>query len=461
MTEFVPHIVIGSGPGGATTAYHLSRNGREVLVLEEGESVSVEPFTPEEMLRTYRSGGITATVGKPLVQYVEGCTVGGGSEINSGLYHRTPEEILQFWKREFGLVQTDWEPVFRQIEKDLSVSLMAHTPPKASLKLKEGAEALGWSAQEIPRWHKYGNTGTGERQTMSKTYLKWALESGRCRLESKRRVVSIGRHGSHWRVLSVCGKEWETDHLFLCCGAIYTPFLLQRSGLNKGVGRTLSLHPTVKLTALFDEEVNDDTMGVCVHQVKEFAPQMSFGCSISKPGHLALAGLDQPDLLRRVDFQWKQMAVYYVNVLGTSHGRVRTVPASPDPVVSYRVTDRELGELAVGLKRLARLLFAAGAQRLYPSITGQNPLKGPSGVESLPEILPAERSRLMTVHLFGSCAAGERDICPVDSFGNLKGYPGLHIHDAAVLCSAPGVNPQGTVMALAYRSTLDFLERTA
>jgi len=36
----------------------------------------------------------------------------------------------------------------------------------------------------------------------------------------------------------------------------------------------------------------------------------------------------------------------------------------------------------------------------------------------------------------------------------------LFIADASLLCTAPGVNPQGTIMALARRNALHFLART-
>ena len=457
--EFFPHIVVGSGPGGATTAHLLSQHGKEVLLLEEGSHYpGLESFSPQEMLHKYRNGGITATVGKPIVQYVEGRTLGGGSEINSGLYHRTPRSILNQWEAEYGLLETDWDGLCSQIENDLSVGPMTIPLSTASLKLAQGAESLGWQATEVPRWHKYEKTGPGERQTMTRTYLKRAQDTGRCKVETGQRVVGLTPVSGGWQVTTSNGRKLKTSHLFLCCGAVYTPFLLKNNGITQNIGDTLSLHPTVKVTALFPEEVNSREMGVPVHQVKEFAPAMSFGCSISQPGHLALAGLDQPELLRRVRTDWKRMAIYYVNVLGTSHGKIRTVPGSSDPAVSYTVTLRELRELAIGLKRLCRLLLETGAQALFPSITGQRPITRLAELDNLSPVLPRQTARLMTVHLFGSCRSGEAPHCPVDSFGNLKGHPGLHIHDASLLCTAPGVNPQGTIMTLAYRNTLRFLE---
>ena len=97
-------VVVGSGPGGAITACLLAESGREVLLLEEGafhQPGACVPFSLEEMLGKYRNGGQTVALGKSKVAYVEGRCVGGGSEINSGLYHRTPDDILNFWRSEF------------------------------------------------------------------------------------------------------------------------------------------------------------------------------------------------------------------------------------------------------------------------------------------------------------------------------------------------------------------------
>src|ERR1700722_8707656 len=95
-------LVIGSGAGGALTAAILAEAGISVTVLEEGKRVcqgEVVPFSLEQMDRQYRSAGLTATVGRPPIAYAEGCCVGGGTEINSGLYHTTPPEVLSEWRR--------------------------------------------------------------------------------------------------------------------------------------------------------------------------------------------------------------------------------------------------------------------------------------------------------------------------------------------------------------------------
>jgi choline dehydrogenase-like flavoprotein len=66
----------------------------------------------------------------------------------------------------------------------------------------------------------------------------------------------------------------------------------------------------------------------------------------------------------------------------------------------------------------------------------------------------------MTIHLFSSCPMGEdKRRCVADSFGRVHGQEELYIADASLLCTAPGVNPQGSIMAFARRNALHFLGR--
>ncbi len=142
-------VIIGSGPGGSITAALLAEAGKKVLLLEEGDYLGLDSctaFTRDEMVQKYRNGGQTIAMGANKIAYVEGRCVGGGSEINSGLYHRTPPEILAQWTREFavdGISPADLEAHFAACERDVSVSLLPGAAPAASLKLHEGALNLG------------------------------------------------------------------------------------------------------------------------------------------------------------------------------------------------------------------------------------------------------------------------------------------------------------------------------
>ncbi|MGI0499804.1 GMC family oxidoreductase N-terminal domain-containing protein [Limnospira platensis CENA597] len=461
--------VIGSGPGGAITACLLAEAGRDVLLIEEGAFLPLEscaPFSQEEMVQKYRHGGLTAALGTPKVQYVEGRCVGGGSEINSGLYHRTPPQVLERWRTEFqveGLGDADLLPHFQACEEAVTVCPLPGKPPAASLKLHQGAIKLGWESLEVPRWFRYETQDDpnlppkGKRQSMTKTFIPRALRAG-CRLRSETRINRIGRRGQKWTLWANTG-EIEAETVFICGGAIQTPALLRRSGITENIGNSLQLHPTVKAIAQFSEPVNALDMGVPVHQVKEFAPRFSFGCSISSPPYLSVGMVDHPEYMGEVHRHWENMAIYYAMITASGRGSVRTLPGFRDPLVRYRLTGEDLRDLGDGLRKLSQLLFEAGAIAVYPSLSGFGRLKGDDR-DRIPEILPAASTNLMTVHLFSSCPMGEnRRLCAVDSFGKIHGFDNLYIADGSLLCTAPGVNPQGSIMAIARRNALKFLDQ--
>ena len=47
----------------------------------------------------YRNAGLTAAIGNPVINYAEGNCAGGGSEINSGLFHEIPDSTLLGWEK--------------------------------------------------------------------------------------------------------------------------------------------------------------------------------------------------------------------------------------------------------------------------------------------------------------------------------------------------------------------------
>jgi choline dehydrogenase-like flavoprotein len=464
--------VIGSGPGGSISACLLAEAGRDTVLIEEGEFLALEscpPFSLSEMEQKYRNGGLTVALGRTKIAYVEGRCVGGGSEINSGLYHRTPADILESWRSEFevdGLAESELLPHFEACERDVSVSPLPGGAPIASQKLYNGATQLGWHALEIPRWVRYDEGGAagpprGTRQSMTKTFIPRFLAAGG-RLLPRTRVGSLRREGGRWIVQATDARggarRVAAETVFVCAGAIHSAALLRRSGITRNVGDSLRMHPTVKVVARFPGVVNTADMGVPVHQVKEFAPRLSFGCSVSTPPFLALGLLDHPEASRRVQADWPNLATYYAMITGQGHGRVRTVPGFADPVVTYRLTPTDLFDLGDGLRKLSEMLFASGAAALYPTFSKSRPLDRRSASEGLPQSFPSGGAGLMTIHLFSSCPMGERrDRCAVDSFGRVHGTPNLRVADASILCGPPGVNPQGTIMALARRNALHFL----
>ena len=236
--------------------------------------------------------------------------------------------------------EEEMRPHFVACEKDVSVSLLPCPAPPASLKLHEGALRMGWKSLEVPRWFQYrGQSGAGKRQSMTETFVPRFLAAGG-QLLPRTRVLRFRSEGEGWEVEGERSDgrriRISAQSIFVCGGALQTPALLRRSGITDNIGNSLRMHPTVKVTARFPEMVNSSGMGVPVHQVKEFSPRLSFGCSISSPAYLALGLIDHPQAIREVVEKWGQMANYYAMITGTGSGTVRCLGSFLDPLVKYQ-----------------------------------------------------------------------------------------------------------------------------
>jgi len=462
-------LIIGSGAGGSPTAALLAEAGFDVLVVEEGrwvEQGTVAPFSLDQMEQQYRGGGVTVALGLPSIAYTEGRCAGGGTEVNSGLYRRPPTEVVERWRDRWDVRDLDPDELMKtatEVEADIHVT---HLPGPASVPsqlLRQGADALGWKHDESPRWMTYpdGNPRHGQRQSMTRTYLPRAAKAG-ARILTQCRVnkINISHAKATSADVSLANGQAGTisfKFVFVCGGAIQTPAILQRSGLRKNIGQTLAIHPTVKLSARFADAINvpDD---VPVHQVKEFAPDLSFGGSASHAGLIALSLLDQWSDFKGAIEDWRNMAVYYAAITSEGRGRVMSVPGLVDPVVTYRLTARDRELLRSGLSRLSLLMLEAGATEVYPSFRGAPIIRGRKDLALAQKRFSVNKASVMTVHLCSTVPLGEnRQLCGAGSYGLVHETKNVYVNDASLLPDAPGVNPQASVMAIAVRNARHFI----
>ena len=54
---------------------------------------------------------------------------------------------------------------------------------------------------------------------------------------------------------------------------------------------------------------------------------------------------------------------------------------------------------------------------------------------------------------------GENDKCVANSFGEVKNYKNLYVNDSSLINTPLLKNPQGTIMAIAYRNIEEFLTK--
>jgi choline dehydrogenase-like flavoprotein len=476
-------VIIGSGAGGATLAAELAEGGLDVVVLEEGRYWSTRDFTADAsaMVRQlYRDGGATIAIGDPPVMYQEGRAVGGSTVVNGGMSWRTPEKILDRWWREAGLdkIQSkDMEPWFERVERRIHAA--GQDPESIGVDnklLKKGADAKGWKV--IPnirnQVHCAGSNNcafgcpTGAKQSALVSYVPRALHFG-ARLYSDVRVERILREGK--RATGVAARVVGTKHrltvrarlVVSACGAIHTPALLERSGFSSPsgmVGKNLSLHPNVKLTAIFDEDVRGWEGVHQAYQVREFQDEgLLFAAVNIPPGILAMTSSAYGAELGEQMADYDKMVVAGMLCEDTAVGRVRTIAGRPQAF--YQLSDFDADKLKRGVALLSELLFAAGAKRIMlPFHLPGGDLRGPDDVRRIfRDPVPKRSMELVTVHMMGTAAMGtDRSHAVTDGYGFVHDADQLMVCDASLFPSPIGVNPMETIMALATRAAAHLLD---
>ena len=479
-------VVVGSGAGGGVVAAELAEGGLNVIVVEEGGYHPTESFTPDSgdaIRRLYRDGGAVMALGAPPVTYSEGRCVGGSTVINGGMTWRTPDKILGRWAREDWVerIQADeMDATFSRVERFISA---AHQDPwtvgRDNQLLHDGARQQGWNVVDNIRnqFHCAGTNNcafgcpTGAKRSTLVTYIPRALHFG-ARVLANCRVDRVRRRGK--RITGVEGHLVQANatqgfafrinarRVVLSAGAIHTPGILFRSGIESPSGRighNLSLHPNVKVTAVFDDEIRGWEGVHQAYQVREFQDEGLVFAAVNIPPSitamtLPFYGSQLRDLMR----DYPRMVVAGMLLEDTETGRVRNVAGKP--TATYQLSDFDAQRLVRGTALLSEMLFGMGAKRIVLPFEGIPDLRSADDVKRLyAQRVPKECMELVTVHMMGTCAMGgdrARHVC--DSWGRVYDTEGLIVADASLFPSPIGVNPMETIMALATRTAATILD---
>lgn len=507
-------IVIGSGAGGAVAAARLAAAGRDVLLLEEGNVVSLSELDEREgdmTTRLYAEGGMRATDDLSVV-LLQGSAVGGGTLVNWMITFRAPDFVLEEWASRFritGFSPGEMAPVFNRVEREIHATPVpedAHSP--ANRILLEGARRLGWragagriNARECIRAGFCGQgCRYGAKQSTDQVYVPRALAAG-ARLVSDARVDRIEvverdrastatargtRRATaplkrvHITLLDrvtrkpVGAMVAEAPVVVLAAGAIGTPVLLQRSGFGGGgVGSFLRLHPTTAVAGEHHDDVyaaaGIPQSAVCAQFLRRDDRGYGFWIECA-PHHPALAavaasgfGAAHHDVMRR--FRRTTNLIVLVrdgSDLDASNGSV-TISSRGRIRIAYRVGPRDRANLIAGVEAGARILLAAGVTGVRTLHTVGSEIQSERDVASL-------RTRpwgphdltLFSAHVNGTCRLGtDPRTSGVDENGERHGVRGLYVADGSLLPTGLGVNPQLTIMAMATCIAERMVERGA
>jgi choline dehydrogenase-like flavoprotein len=492
----VDAVVVGSGSGGSIVARELAKDGRSVLVLEEGGYYTPEEYgrlAPSQSLRRIaRESGLSASIGlgdSPLIAIMAGKCVGGSSVLTGGVCFRIPEDILHEWAVDLGLERMTPEgldPYFAEIERLVHVETVPdHMRSGGAERFVDGAEKLGIRMKPLRRNTRgcHGASrctfGCPHRAKMSVdiSVLPEARERGAVVLADalvERVDVAGGRAtGVRGRLLDQhTGEprvpfEVRAKVVIVACGSLHTPLLLRKSGLdNVHIGRHVTLHPSVRVAAVFDEPVDswDGALQSCYSD--DFHHEgITLVNAYSAPSVLAAAFPGVGPEHRRLVKQMPNLGVFGALVHDEGGGTIRRF-VSREPLVTYRMSARDRGRLMKAMHLLGQMAFAGGATRVLMPIFGSAPFEKPSELDFLVERPPsARRVECMSFHPLGSAkmATTERGGV-VKPTGEAWQVDNLYVIDGSILPTSIGVNSQLPIMTVSLmlaRGLVDDWSRVA
>lgn len=463
-------IVIGSGAGGAFAARELARAGLETVIVEEGErwdSARLRAAHPlERFAGIYRDGGATMALGDPPIALPMGRAVGGTTAINSGTCYRPPLRVATAWHEREGLALAEPGPLgerLADVEETIGVAPASLDVLGRNGELAlAGAAALGWEAAPLRR-NATGCRGACQcaigcpnnaKGGVHLNALPQACEAGArivSGLHVDRVLVERGRAtGVEARCPDGRRVRISAPIVVVAAGAIPTPPLLRRSGLggHPRLGRGLSIHPALGVTASFEEEVvpwRGVMQSVGIEELHE-RDGILIEATSTPPGMGAVAAPGYGRHLVERLAGASHTATIGAMIGDAPAGRVFGRRA---PLITYRLTREDRARLVRADGAVARVLLAAGAREV--ELGGGAPtVRSEAEIDVALEQLDVRRLRLIAFHPTGTAAAGaDPSRHPVDPHGRLRGVDGVWVADASILPSCPGVNPQVSVMALA------------
>lgn len=483
-------VVIGSGPGGAVTAWQLAKAGLQVVVVEEGGYFTKERFRGREdeaYPYLYQDGGQRST--KDLaITVLQGKAVGGGSVINWTTCFRTPDDVVDHWKLKHevsGVTVDGLAPHFQAMEQRLSVNKVPlELVNKNNKTLWDGATKLGFKVDTTNRnvlgCAQTGHCGHGcpidAKQSMLVTCLPDAMAAG-CSVVSRARVVSVDFEGS--RVVRVnaialdafglggTGKTLTLKPRFVVvsAGAINSPALLLRSAApdpHGVLGKRTMIHPVVASVAIFDEKIEGwrgAPQSVASHQYVHRGEEVGYfleaGPIHPMLGAVTMGGFGPAhrDGMKEIAHFSAHLAItvdgFHDDVVGGSV----SVTSSGAPVLDYPIVERQWRAFRDAQKVMAQLGFAAGAKEVR---TAHDPALSMKSVDDLGKIDDLRwepcRVTISTAHQMGGCAMSDNQKLGVVRSEDLRHHQidNLHVVDGSVFPTSLGVNPQMSIYGLAH-----------
>ncbi len=483
-------VVVGSGPGGAVTAWQLATAGLQVVVVEEGGYFTKERFRGREDEAypfLYQDGG-QRTTADLAITIMQGKAVGGGSVVNWTTCFRTPDDVVDHWRLKHdvkGVSVDTLAPHFQAMETRLGVNKVPlELVNKNNKSLYDGCTKLGLHVDTVSRnvvgCAQTGHCGHGcpidAKQSMLITCLPDAIKAGaavlsRCKVDKLElegsRVVKVVAHALDGFGLGATGKKITLKPRFVVVsgGAINSPALLLRSGLpdpHGRLGKRTFLHPVVASVAMFDERIEGwrgAPQSVASHHYAHRGDEVGYFMEAA-PIHPMLGSLSMGGFGATHRDAMHQLG-HYAGHLGITidgfhddvEGGTVSVKPSGAPDLDYPIVERQWRAFRDAAKVMAQVGFAAGARQV---MTGHDPGLVIKSVDDVGKIdaMPWAPCKvaLFSAHQMGGCAMSDDVKKGVVRSDDLRHHQvdNLHVVDGSVFPTSLGVNPQMSIYGLSH-----------
>jgi choline dehydrogenase-like flavoprotein len=475
------YVVVGSGAGGSAAAVRLAREGAKVAIVEAGPWRDPEDY-PSSVYGTlrdmYADWGSVFTLGRAFWPIIQGSLVGGTTVVNSAICVRTPGDIFERWKSEHGVGGDEMAQAVWRIQDILEKDLCAETTPdnalgRSNTLAMQGATALAFESNYTKRYVK-ACAGAGQcmqgcranrKQSTNVNYIPEVIQRGGDVLSCAPvhqiifrgdRAIGVTGYFRHPATRQRGGRFFvhATKGVLVAASVTQSPLILMRSGVrSKALGRYFHAHPGAPIFGCYDEPVDMNTGTTQGWASVAFRENRGFKLEVlSLPldmfaGRLPGGGVE---LMERLT-EYRHLAVWVQACRAESVGSIRR-GLRGEPVVTYSLNENDMRRFREGMAFVAKTHFAAGARAVIPGIWGLPYKLGPDEVDKISEgsLDPRDYVAVLS-HLFGGCVMGSdpsRSVC--DGQGRVHGYTNLYIADASMIPTNLGVNPQHTIMGLAW-----------
>jgi choline dehydrogenase-like flavoprotein len=432
--------------------------------------------------RLYQDRGNRASADLSIA-VLQGRSVGGGTVVNWTTSYRTPDDVLQFWRDKEGSILTPeaLKPHFEEIEKRLNVTKVDYEDTNPNNRtIYDGCKKLGWQVDTIKRnvrgCLRTGYCGMGcpvdAKQSAALTYLPDAVAKGaeiyaNCRVEKietdgKRAVVAVG-HFLDPRTQQPTGKTIRVRPrvLVVSGGALNSPALLLLSGITQGpVGKKTWLHPTIAMGAFYKDAIEGfygAPQSVASHQFAhrpegagffiEAAPVHPMLSSIATAGF----GAGLRGKLSRLPNLCATISLMIDGFGDGEEGGTVTLRKDSGPRLDYPFTPRMSECFRAGMKAIARLHLANGAERIDTFHNDSIHIYKESDIALIDERpIGPNLMAAFTAHQMGGCRMGaDPSRSVVDPHLKHHAFDNLFVIDGSVFPTGLGVNPMESIYGVA------------